>query len=405
MNENSIINFKIRCFIPKKMSYLITTKTFEYKGYTLKSAYVAHMINELIAKYFLTGETNFTIWSKILQELYGKFYARYVEFLVDNEIIVLMSNKQVGKTSRRYRLNLRIIKNEVVIRPTFYDKFLYRKLKSKRVDVSFTSLVESSICELVRKKLVDDLPHIALDFDKANNYLLSIKSSIRSESYAKNIISINHINSGDIYYKFDGYGRMHTNFTTLKKHIRKNFIHIDGELVEEVDIKNSQPFFLGLLIRKDYEGREMPAGLSDYVSLVTNHLFYEDFQSKANFISMGDRDVAKDYAYKVLFGRNNINTKENAQFSHIYPDVYDYIVRYKEKNNDYKALSHILQRMESDFLYNKVINELTLFYPHIKMFTVHDSIVYPAKYKKEVEGVFYKYLDAVKLFTNNYFSE
>ena len=395
MNDKNINNYKMLCFIPKRLDFLVTTKTISYKGYTLKTAYIAHMINELISKYFLTGDFNFTIWSKILQELYGKYYARYMEYLIDNNIIILMSNKQVGKTSRRYRLNLNYIKGEKIIRPPFYDMFLYRKTKELKVDTSFTSLTSSGIYELVRKKLVADLDTITLDYTSAINYLCSVKKNITSESYSKNMLSLSHIDTNDIYYKFDSYGRMHTNFTTLKRHIRKNCIKIDGEITDEVDIKNSQPFFLGLLMKKEYTDKEIPTGLSEYISLVFNHLFYEDFQEKAN-INQNDREKAKDMIYKVLFGKNN-NTKENLIFKSIYPDVFNFIITYKKHNGGYKSISHILQNMESEFIFNKVVNELMFIYPHIHIFTVHDSIVYPAKYKREVESVFYKYLEGLKL--------
>lgn len=389
--SNKITNYSFLCFIPISYKHLVADKYTYHKGFGLKSAYIAHMLNELISKYFLTGDYTFTIWSKILQEMYGKHYARYMEYLIDNDIIVLMSNKQVGKTSRKYRLNIRYIRSEPIVRIPFSDMFLDRKIKERKADISFTSLTGSPIPKNIREKLVDDLKTISLDTSSAKLYLDSIREIITNVSYIKNMMSINHIETKDIYYKFDGYGRMHTNYTTLKKHIRKNFIKIDGVTVNEVDIKNSQPFFLGLLMKEFYkEYTDIPYGIKSYIELVCNHLFYEDFIQKSNG-NPNQRDKYKDITYKVFFGRNN-ETVNNKLFRECYPDVFKFIVDYKQRNGSYKSLSHKLQRMESEFIFNRVINEIMILYPHINLFTVHDSIVYPDIYRNEVEGVFYRHL-------------
>jgi len=266
-------------------------------------------------------------------------------------------------------------------------------MDARKLDVSFTSLKGSPISKTVREKLVNDLSFVTLDCAKSIEYLNSVKDTLKSESYIKNIISVNQIETDDIYYTFDGYGRFHTNFTTLKKHLRNNFVRIDGCEVDEVDIKNSQPFFLGMLMKEQYKGKVMPDGIKNYIDLSSNHLFYEDFQSKSP--ALKDRAETKNATYKVLFGDNK-NNKQNRAFKCNYPDVYDFILKYKQANGGYKSLSHVLQRMESDFIFNGVVNELMIFYPDIRIFTVHDSIVFPVKYKKQVEDVFNKHLADIK---------
>ena len=61
-------------------------------------------------------------------------------------------------------------------------------------------------------------------------------------------------------------------------------------------------------------------------------------------------------------------------------------------------MSHELQKMESEFIFNNVIKEIYEIYPEITIFTVHDSILFPKSYQEKVEFIFNKHFD--KLITN-----
>jgi hypothetical protein len=95
----------------------------------------------------------------------------------------------------------------------------------------------------------------------------------------------------------------------------------------------------------------------------------------------------KNLIYKVLFGKNYKNKSEDI-FINLFPSIYKFIKNYKTKNGNYKILSHKLQKYESNLIYNKIIREILDTYPQIRMITVHDSIIFPIKYKKEVEIIF-----------------
>jgi hypothetical protein len=394
MTENNFNNFRIYCFIPKKLEFMVSEKFIYHKGFKLKTAYIAHILNEIIFKYTSTGEQKFKIWTTVLQQMYGKHYARYIEFLIDEGVIKLIANKQVGKTSRRYKLNLDFIRGEKIKRYYFYDKFLRKKIDSRKLETTFTSLLDTTILKEVREKLVRDLDFVSLDCQKSLKYLLSIKNNITSESFIKNFLSITNIDNKEIFFKFDGYGRFHTNFTILKKYIRQNFLKIDNSDVFELDIQNSQPFFLTILMKNEYKDKQMPQGLINFIGLVNNNIFYDDFKGKeSKYIK--DRDTSKKFIYKVLFGTNQ-DTKINRMFKEHYPEVFDFIVSYKKKNGSHKTLSHKLQRMESDFLFNVVIYEIMALYPDVRIVTVHDSIMFPVKYRMEVENIFHNHLNELK---------
>ncbi len=125
---------------------------------------------------------------------------------------------------------------------------------------------------------------------------------------------------------------------------------------------------LGLL---DNELSENDPDISNYIWLVKQGLFYEYIISK--FPSLTRKD-AKLLTYKVLFGHNGINSTDNKIFESLFPKVYNFIIDYKSINEDYKSLSHVLQKMESDFIYGKVVKEIYAKIKNINLITIHDSI-------------------------------
>jgi len=90
----------------------------------------------------------------------------------------------------------------------------------------------------------------------------------------------------------------------------------------------------------------------------------------------------------VLFGHNGVNSIENKIFESLFPKIYQYILEYKNLNENYKSMAHILQKMESDFIFGKVCTEIYQKIPEINLITIHDSLIFPIKYEKEVKIIF-----------------
>jgi hypothetical protein len=250
---------------------------------------------------------------------------------------------------------------------------------------SITNFCNSPIKPDIRKKLVDDLYKVQIDYDKSMSFIENLKNSgnIEVNKYYKNIHSIESIKNKSLFFKFDEYGRFHTNFTILKKEIRQKYLKINNEEINEIDIGNSQPLFLSILIKNELS--ENDPDISNYIWLVKQGLFYEYIISK--FSSLTRKD-AKLLTYKVLFGHNGINSTDNKIFESLFPKVYNFIIDYKSINEDYKSLSHVLQKMESDFIYGKVVKEIYAKIKNINLITIHDSIIYPIKYDNEIKEIF-----------------
>jgi len=302
----------------------------------------------------------------------------------------MVSDYYKAQKARTYKLNLKSL--YFITKCKVYDKILLKKHSQEYLKKTFLNYINSPIPIDIREKLVNDLYKIKTDVQGALNYLKISKDNreMSYNKYLKNVISVENLGINNIFFKFDEYGRMHSNFTVLKKEIRKNFITIDGLPTYELDIKNSQPFFLIMLMKEKIHLSELiKPDVSKYIDLVKNGLIYE-YLIENNMVE--NRDDAKIMLYRVLFGKNGHKRKENIIFLKHFPTVYDFIKNYKEHAKDYKILSHDLQLKESDFIFNKVIRHLMNSFSNMTIFTVHDSIVIPIKYKDEVETIFNYYL-------------
>jgi hypothetical protein len=370
-------------FLPRIYDYLTKQKIIKYKNVNLKTDYLINMMHEMILKFLFTNDIKFNLWSLILRKKYGKTYNIYINYLIEKKFIFLVSKHFAGLKAKTYKLNIIDLD---LIRCKVTDKTLLKKYNQEYLERSFLEYTSSPIPFDLRHKLVTDLYSVKIDYNKANNYLQEIRE--REDDlvkFYKNQSSIDSINTGHIFFKFDAYGRMHTNFTILKKHIRKEYIKIDGEEVDEIDVKNSQPFFFSVLLKKEIGVENFNSEVQRYCDIVKNGLIYDELAEKCEIT----RDEAKMLVYKVLFGNNKDSKKENKCFMLAYPTIYQYIVDFKDekKSKSYKELSHRLQLMESKFIFG-VVEKIKEKIPNIKLFTVHDSITFPKKYKAEIETIF-----------------
>ncbi len=372
-------------FLPQSLLQISKEKNFEFRGQKLKSAYLVDITHSLILKYYFKKENRFNLMSTILKEKYGHAYNYYIEYLVDKKILILLTDYMAGKNARIYKINEFVLKNEIT-RYSNRDGTLLKKYKNKVSQVEENGIKESLIHRDIRQKLVDDLFYVEVEFDKSIFYLDNLKHN-DTDIYNRNRYSVECINEKHIFYHFDNYGRFHTNFTILKSFIRKNCLLIDGEETCEIDINNSQPLFLYKLMR-DSSSKWINKDEFDLFGYLTMEGKY--YQYLMDTLGISSKSEVKNLTYKVLFGRNSMNSKADKMFCKCFPTIHNFIRLYKREMADYRILSHELQRAESNLIFNKIIRELADSYPEIKLVTVHDSIVFQKKHKKTVEHVFHK---------------
>jgi hypothetical protein len=381
-------------FLPRILHQESTMSFIDYKGKKLKSTYLVDIVHNLILKYYLKKENSFNISSIVLKEKYGHIYNFYMDYLSEKKIIILVKNYLKGKNARIYKLNDSVLKGQIN-RFKNTDKVLIKKYKNAISLVERDQINNCRILPEVKTKLVDDLFFVNIDFSQA---IFFLDSTIQDkDTYNKNKYSVECIDNKHIFYHFDSYGRMHTNFTILRSYIRKNCLRIEDESVCEVDIKNSQPLFLIKVIEMNKDILVDSDEFEFYKALTKSGNFY---QYMIDNTEIKDKKNIKEGVYKVLFGKNYKN-KYDDMFQKLFPSIYNFIKVYKKVNKDYRILSHTLQNLESDLIYNKIIKEIMSEYPQIRLLTVHDSLICSEKYKDVIKNIFKIKMDA-EFGSNNY---
>jgi len=368
-------------FLPEKMKFIAKSKKIQFKNKNLKPSYLIDLIHNLILKYYFKKENSFNLNATILKEKYGHLYNYYIQYLIDNNIIQLEKNYLKGQNSRIYSICEDILTGEIH-RYKNVDKILLKKYINRyyQFEIDNTDFIPKEI----KDKIINDLYSVKIQYDKSIYFLEHIKNDDISV-YNRNRYSVESINDKHIFYHFDHYGRVHSNFTILKTFIRKNCLLIDGEETCEVDLPNSQPLFLSKLI-KDSDSRWVNREeLNLFSVLVRNGNYY---QYLIDNLKLSGKGEAKELTYKVLFGKNLKNSKWDVKFQKLFPTIHHFIKLYKKEYKDYKVLAWTLQRMESNLIFSEIIKTIMIVDPSIKVITVHDSIIVQQRYKDFLTSVF-----------------
>jgi len=307
-----------------------------------------------------------------------------MDYLVKNDILYISKEYMQGKNARVYKLHNHIIE-EQILRYKNSDPSLLKKYKSAVSAIDNSDIVKNSIFPEIKQKIVADLFTTSIDFEKAIYYLNNTIQD--SDSFNKNKYSVESIYDKHIFYHFDKYGRVHTNFTILKSFIRKNCLLINGVETAEIDISNSQPLFLSKIINEEGIGIEEKE-LSVFNYLVYHGKFYQFLMDKSN---IKDKKECKELVYVTIFGRNN--SKIRNAFAILFPSIYRFIIDYKTAYGDYRILSHKLQNEESNFIFNQLIKKIAIINPEINVITIHDSIIVEKQYEEQVQNLMNSMLD------------
>jgi hypothetical protein len=370
-------------FLPESLEQFSKSKFFEYKSQKLKSSYALDIMHNLILKYYFKKDNRFHLMSTILKEKYGHLYNYYMDYLIEAKSIEMISNYRAGRNAKVYKISDHVLKGKIM-RYVNKDATLLKKYKNKVSQVEEAGTKDSLIDSDIKAMLVDDLFYTKIEFDKAIFYLDNLEHN-DTDIYNRNRYSVECVNDKHIFYHFDSYGRMHTNFTILKSFIRKNCLLLDGEETHEIDIVNSQPLFLNKIIADSDSKWVSKDELELFRDLTINGNYY---QYVMNHIGTTNRPLVKEMTYKVLFGRNMHNSKADKAFKELFPTIHNFIRLYKKEKGDYKVLAYELQKAESNLIFNKIIREVKNSFPDIKIVTVHDSIIVPRNRRHEVDAIF-----------------
>jgi hypothetical protein len=219
-----------------------------------------------------------------------------------------------------------------------------------------------------------------LDID----YPAALEDLIGDEHEFSDETSIQLIRDREFHFHVCDYGRVHTNLTNLKSRMRRFLTH-QGRLLVNLDIRNSQPLFFGVLLAEEYRSKPMPEDVRLYLRLVQDGLFYDHLMDAGGISAEGRSRFKREFFGQVFFCRNDPIKESARMFGDAFPNVYASIRSMKA--DDYCELAHRLQRAESDLMIGGVASRIVRELPDAWIATIHDSIVTTSGQAESVKAI------------------
>jgi len=175
-------------------------------------------------------------------------------------------------------------------------------------------------------------------------------------------------------------GRVFNNFTSLSKLLRP-YALLDGKTCAEIDIRNSQPFFMTTL----YPSRSNEA--VRFAEVVSEGRFYESLNAASgNPFSDLDRPKLKEAVFtEILFGRRWATSRLWQGFLDLFPEMARIVADLK--SSDYRSLAIELQRREARLMIQTVVPRLSSSLPGGSFLTVHDSLAIDARHADQAAAL------------------
>jgi hypothetical protein len=314
-------------------------------------------------------------------------------FWIQHGVIECDGSYQVGVSSKGYRFT-KAYQDEKVMDTKYFDKGFERKVykmrqetKNGKIDLKVKQNAFLNFC-------LQDLRIDAVSAQlRLNQTLYAAKGTKaqRAKLFDKvnlNTIGINAIKDREFRISRDVTGhRVHTNISNLMSLVRQDLYLETGEELMNLDVPNSQPLLLCVLLLKHF-GNDMPTDVLDYIQACEKGKIYEILMTKMG-LNPADKAARKRFKTRmfkcVFYGQNKNaeNYEEWKTFRATYGTVADFIT--EQKRVDYKSLSHRMQRAESALIIDDVIRTIAENHSPEYFFatTIHDSIIctrYNAEY-------------------------
>lgn len=267
-----------------------------------------------------------------------------------------------------------------------------------------------------------------------NNTAIGIGWKNPYVQYISTYLNIEKIRRGLFNAHFDrNVFRYHSALTSCKKKAR-NAITYDGKKLVAIDLSNSQPTLLTLLLDHEFwlnEGKGGKLNSSDisylfhnpifsnnthfsnfitlcknaqnnrikegdelwnYYGIVSRGKFYPEFRQLLNDklgLDYTTNEEVKPVVFTVLFTDNRFIRQEEAKsfwtFRDLFPRIYEITASIKKHGAE--NLPILLQRIESHIMYQKVVTRITKEREYLPIFTLHDSIVTLKGHEDYIENV------------------
>jgi hypothetical protein len=395
-------------------------------SFSYKIDYFYHIIDSICHLMDFIDLTDPDNWAHLNSQQLQSFnhdYNNYLIYLKKRWIILVNRRYEVGKCSRGYKISPRIYSGEPIQIPVA-DYVVRKKLKKLgwgKVTVPDPIPGYEHLTKWFNDKLQIDaigaINEVNTIFPIRNGRVINMGSWNKDGKAGRHkaLRAINKLQNHEFSYKVDkNIGRFHSNLTCIKRELR-NYITYDGHHLVNLDIKNSQPLFSGVLLQRNFylEGgnsfnihsipslnplinnyslfNKQISFILSYIMLVENEesLISIEFdrylaliQSGSFYEGLGNllrltipRRELKKLTYILFFSDNRkgpkMRLKENI-FRSAFPTVHKVICSLKRHNK--RILSHLLQRLESEIVIEKASRRIGIERPDLPIFSIHDSI-------------------------------
>ncbi len=366
--------------------------------------YFYYVIHYLILKQIQYKKKEyFSLNNEFIKSVTVSNIERYIKTLKNGEFIISDNLYKPGVKSLGYKINPVFVKDFCQIKLVKESKLSKSLIKQRYKSKSHINRLEPYL-----KAMYDELMKVELDYQSAIKWTEINANDNQKLPY---LTAINHIEDKRFrYFKRNRTNRrLDTNLTNLKSDLKQFII---GDYVS-IDLKNSQPFLLGVLIdsiinNRDtlccylnevnlvkafgvkrinqvlliHQNNEKPlmAEFRNYFNSALEGALYDDLVQPFGVV----RDTVKDIVIKVLFSRNECYKgykkfvpyeDDKKIFASVFPFVYEVIKALKVK--DHRTLPIYLQSLESylfiDCIAKKLVDN------GIVPFTIHDSVIVKTK--------------------------
>lgn len=330
-----------------------------------------------------------------------------MKFLIDNKFIIRNDRYIAGVSSKSYKISSEYLGNAIAVKiqDNNINQRIWKQIQSnkrKRVKnlefakteyfkyfkidylgakLAIYEKAEKEIIELcaeikipIQKNQINDIINCDPKGNKVKYVILKTKKGIELHNiihrYMVYNTRLNAINDGFLFFKRNKTnGRLDSNLTSLPSFLRP-FIQSNERLMN-IDIKNSQPYFLFTLIKNNPTIDEEE--LSRYMELVINGTLYDYLKDEYNnrYNKFWDRDQMKKMLFKIYYSRTTSYPVYKDFYSSIFPTIMQYINI--ENEVFHNTLSVRLQTTESFAVLDTIMPMLESI--GIRPYTIHDSFV------------------------------
>ncbi|MDV3684886.1 hypothetical protein CMU45_00650 [Elizabethkingia anophelis] len=360
--------------------------------------------------------------AKILEGYYSE-YSKYFNYFVDNGILEKKNYSTTSQRSNSYRFSVGLIPDSVDLVPVDLTSLADRVHRGKFI-VENTSFAPKLECNHLIKWL-----NPKLTINKSSAMEVIKNGNIDKAQWLYYAYAIEKLCTGNFYAirKLEADNRLHTNLTNLPKPLRP-FLRYGGEKLYSRDICTSQPFFLVYLIEYITMYRDIPCKESINLPIYTlmleelcNHLltegFREDYEKLKDWVLYGDiynelgdllfpdqdiekvtvkefskvdgfyvdveykskRDAMKVITLTIFYSALKTKNPQIKKFKQLFPNFSKLLDLLKQ--NNHKNFSKMLQHIEANCIIDFVTKKLSIHYPEMPLFTIHDSIMTTESYR------------------------